>query len=141
MTVSYSPIQEKKNECSISSEGAKGAEIFDFSFWRGALKKFTFKATIILEIVMFMFDFLNLPASRIVLIYFHLPGTCIKYKMSLKNMVYKKCSSYSFLRLKVSHTNEFYKHYKGFWKLNEFGECKNYWFLRMLFFILNLFFT
>ena len=42
---------------SIFSGGAKGAEIFDFSFWGGVLKKFTFKATIILEIAMFMFDF------------------------------------------------------------------------------------
>ena len=30
-----------------------------------------------------------------------------------KQYVYKKCSSYSFLHLKVSQTNEFYKHYKG----------------------------
>ena len=36
------PIQENKNERSISSDSAKGAEIFDFSFWSGILKKYTF---------------------------------------------------------------------------------------------------
>ena len=41
----------EENEWSISSEDAKGAEIFEFSFWEGVLKKFAFKATIILEIV------------------------------------------------------------------------------------------
>ena len=52
------PYTEKKNEWSISSEGGKGVEIFDFSFLGGILKKFTFKVTIIFEIDMFMFDFL-----------------------------------------------------------------------------------
>ena len=61
--VSYSLIQEEKVERSISFQGAKKAEIIDFSFWGGVLKKFRFKAKIIMEIVMFMFDFLNLPVS------------------------------------------------------------------------------
>ena len=63
---------------------------------------------------LFMLEFLNLPASWIVLIYFYLTGTCIKYKMSVNNMVYKKCSSYSFLRQKVSQTSEFYKNTNDF---------------------------
>ena len=130
-----------KNEWSVSSEGANGAEIFDFLFLGGILKKYTFKATIILEIAMFMFDFLNLPASWIVLIYFYLTETCIKFKMSLNNMVYKKCSSYSFLRLKISQTSEFYKNTKDFGNSVNLVNEENNRFLRMLSSILNLFFT
>ena len=36
--------------------------------------------------------------------------------MSLKNMVYKKCSSYSCLRLKVRQNSEFSKNTKDFGK-------------------------
>ena len=62
------PYTIEENDWSMYSKAAKGAEIFNFLFWGGILKKFTFKVTSILEIAMFMFNFLNLPASWIVLI-------------------------------------------------------------------------
>ena len=82
----------KKNDWSISSEG----QIFDFLFLGGVLKK------------------VYIQGDNYCDVYFHLTGTCIKYKMSVNNMVYKKCSSYSFLCLKVSQTSEFYKNTKHF---------------------------
>ena len=36
------PLYKRKNEWSTSSEGGKGADIFDFSFYEGILKKFSF---------------------------------------------------------------------------------------------------
>ena len=61
--------------------------------------------------------------------------------MSPKNMVYKKWSSYSFLRLKVSQTREFYKNTEDFGNSVNLVNEKNNRFLRMLSSILNLFFT
>ena len=109
------------NEWSISSEGAKGAEIIDFSFLGGINKKVYIQDDNYFGYTDVYVDFLNLLASWIVLNYFYLTETCIKYKMSLNNMVYKKCSSYSFLRLKISQISEFYKKNKRFWKFSEFG--------------------
>ena len=105
------------------------------------MKTFTVKATINLEIAMFIFDFLNLPASWIVLRYFHLTGTYIKYKMSLNKIIYKKCSSYSFLLLKVRQTSECYKNTKDFGNSVNLVNEKNNLFLRMLSSILILFLT
>ena len=83
---------------------------------------------------MCMFDFLNLPA-------FYLTGTCIKCKISLNNMAYKKYSSYSFLRLKVSQTSEFYKNAKDFGNSVNLVNEKNNGFWRLLSSNLNLFYT
>ena len=72
MGITSTGTNYKGISCKLSSRNVRGniqgvpqyfvQEIFDFSFWGSILKNYIFKATIILEIAMFMFDFLNLPA-------------------------------------------------------------------------------